>query len=175
MDIFTGIFYIVYIFILEVCRLGKKKEEKFKVLPYITIIELCLGVLVILNFELFTVSANKDSYKEVPYTVTDVGKDALFGIIPRVKLSYSIGGADYTCDKVLYTSLFFRGNIFDNSCYVNKNAPESIMLPFSFMASIWNIALLLIILVSVVKLARNVYLRIRRLLNKRKRRENNEE
>lgn len=129
----------------------KDKPVRGRITPFITLMLLCELLLMLLNFDTVVWSLNKDSYTEVQADITEHCNDALFGIFPRIKVSYTFSGKEYTGDKTLWSELLFfekTGGV-TASINVNKMSPEDFLVKHSYLGSFVGIALVIVMLISM--------------------------
>ena len=146
----------------------KKKKKRGRILPFVTLLLLCLGLLMLINFERFSRAINSDYYEEVDAKIVETGGDPLVGIIPRIKVSYVFGDTKYEYNKVLYTRWLYAEGIGEKiKLYVNKKAPENSVFEFHFFTSITNIILLIVEVFSMGVIIMHIRRRLKNSVKKK--------
>ena len=114
----------------------KKYRHPFK---YLTAMVFIFLLLCIINYTSIVLAFNYDEYDFVTGYAEEVGEDALFGVLPRIKWKYTYNNETYFMNSLMVRKWLFWDN-YDSiiGVYVNKKVPDDALLYFDIKHSIVN-------------------------------------
>lgn len=117
-----------------------KIQYRKRYLPPITLMLLVIWFTCLININRLVVSTNSEDYVQVEATVTNIGVDSFFALIPKYTLDYDYKGSSYTSEVNDITKLLFITNIGDSqTVYVNTLSPKNCIIVYPFCDSLLNI------------------------------------
>lgn len=117
-----------------------KIQYRKRYLPPITLMLLVIWFICLININRLVVSTNSEDYVQVKATVTNIGVDSFFALIPKYTLDYDYNGSSYTSEVNDITKLLFITNIGDSqTVYVNALSPKNCIIVYPFYDSLLNI------------------------------------
>ena len=96
-----------------------------RVIPFVTLLVICLVLLSVIFFPNLVNFVNYGEYDEISVKVVESGYDGFLSLIPRIKTKYKYNGVSYEENTILYNSFFFNEKIGDKChLFINKKAPK---------------------------------------------------
>lgn len=117
-----------------------KIQYRKRYLPPITLILLVVWFICLININRVVVRINSEDYTQVEATVTNIGVDSFFALIPKYTLDYDYNDNSYTSEVTDITKFLFITNISDSqTVYVNTLSPKNCVIVYPFWDSLANI------------------------------------
>lgn len=134
-----------------------KIQYRRRYLPPITLMVLVIWFTCLININRMVVNNNSEDYVQVDATVTNVGVDSFFALIPKYTLDYDYNGGSYTSEINDITKLLFITNISDSqTVYVNTLSPKNCIIVYPFCDSLLNIINVGVLILLVGMLANTI-------------------